>query len=111
MSEPLSRRKCEPCHSGTASLGESEQTAYFRELHPRWQVEQGHHLAAHFSFADFREGLEFVNRVGELAEAEGHHPEITLAPDGVVVRIWTHAIDALSSNDFILAAKIDEHVD
>ena len=73
-----------------------------------WRVVDGHHLERDFVFADFRQALDFTVAVGELAEAEDHHPDLHLAWGRVVVTIWTHKIDGLSESDFILAAKIDE---
>jgi 4a-hydroxytetrahydrobiopterin dehydratase len=73
-------------------------------------VVEDHHLAARFDFKDFVEALSFANEVGRVAEAEGHHPELCLSWGWLKVRIWTHAIDGLSENDFILAAKIDQLV-
>jgi len=74
---------------------------------PDWQVVDEHHLARTFRFPDFVSALAFVNRVGELAETEGHHPNIFLAWGKVTVEVWTHKVDALTESDFILAAKID----
>ncbi len=66
-----------------------------------------HHLAKSFLFPDFKTALAFVNRVGEVAEQEGHHPDLALSWGRVDVRIYTHKIDGLTESDFILAAKID----
>lgn len=68
----------------------------------------GHHLTKDYKFPDFRQALEFVNRVGELAERQGHHPDLLLAWGRVGVKTWTHAINGLTESDFILAAKIDQ---
>ncbi len=73
-----------------------------------WNVIQEHHLAKTFTFPDFREALKFVNRVGELAEEQGHHPDLLLAWGKVEITIWTHKINGLTESDFILAAKIDQ---
>jgi 4a-hydroxytetrahydrobiopterin dehydratase len=73
-----------------------------------WQVVNGHHLLKSCSFPDFRTALDFVNRVGAVAEQEGHHPDLYLAWGKVEVKIWTHKIDGLTESDFILAAKIDQ---
>jgi 4a-hydroxytetrahydrobiopterin dehydratase len=70
-------------------------------------VVEGHHLARSFPFPDFRTALDFVNRVGAVAEEEGHHPDLCLSWGRVDIRIWTHKIDGLTESDFILAAKID----
>lgn len=107
MTEPLAQRRCEPCHADTPALTGAALEEHGNQLHDRWDVVDDHHLVADFSFSDFREALAFTNQLGALSEAEGHHPEITLTWGRVTVRIWTHAIDALSENDFILAAKID----
>lgn len=74
---------------------------------PEWNVAAGHHIERTFRFPDFKAALEFTNRVGEVAEAEGHHPDVYLAWGKVGVKIWTHKIDALTESDFVLAAKID----
>lgn len=67
-----------------------------------------HHLDKTFVFKDFRQALDFTNQVGDLAEQQGHHPDIHLSWGRVRVAIWTHKIDGLTESDFILAAKIDE---
>ena len=109
MSE-LSSRHCVPCNAETPPIEGSELARYREHLHARWRVVEEHHLAAAFSFEDFREALEFTNLVGRIAEEEGHHPEICLSWGRAKITIWTHAIDGLSENDFILAAKIDRVV-
>jgi 4a-hydroxytetrahydrobiopterin dehydratase len=76
------------------------------ELGAGWTVIEEHHLSKEFQFKDFAEALAFVNRVGEIAEREGHHPDIFLSWGKVHVEIWTHKIDGLTESDFILAAKI-----
>jgi 4a-hydroxytetrahydrobiopterin dehydratase len=73
-----------------------------------WEVAEGHHLSKGYEFANFAEALDFVNRVGRVAEAEGHHPDISFGWGYARLRIYTHAIDGLTESDFILAAKIDE---
>jgi len=78
------------------------------ELGGDWRVERGHHLEREYRFPDFATALAFTNRVGALAEAEGHHPDIHLAWGSVRITIWTHEIDGLTESDFVLAAKIDE---
>ena len=81
---------------------------YLDKVDDRWSVVDDHHLEATFDFDDFEGALEFTNRAGAIAEDEGHHPEICLTWGEATVRIWTHAIDGLHENDFILAAKYDE---
>jgi 4a-hydroxytetrahydrobiopterin dehydratase len=75
---------------------------------PGWEVVKGHHLARSFKFPDFRQALAFTNKIGELAEEQGHHPDILLSWGKVDVTTWTHKIDGLTESDFILAAKIDK---
>jgi len=84
----------------------AELAAYAAQV-PDWRVAEQHHLERVFLFPDFKTALEFVNQVGELAEQQGHHPELLLGWGRVEVRIWTHKINGLSESDFILAAKID----
>lgn len=103
----LASKNCEPCERGTPSLRREEQQSLLRQLQDGWEVVDGHHLVRAFAFPDFATALAFTNRVGALAEHEGHHPEIQLGWGRVRVRIWTHVIDGLSENDFVLAAKID----
>jgi 4a-hydroxytetrahydrobiopterin dehydratase len=72
-----------------------------------WKIED-HHITRSFKFPDFREALKFVNRIGELAEEQGHHPDIFLAWGKAEITTWTHKINGLTESDFILAAKIDQ---
>jgi 4a-hydroxytetrahydrobiopterin dehydratase len=96
-----------PCRGGIPPLAGDELRALERELGGGWQVVEDHHLHKVFSFADFRAALEFTNRVGELAESEGHHPDIRLSWGRVEIEIYTHKIDGLTESDFVLAARID----
>jgi 4a-hydroxytetrahydrobiopterin dehydratase len=80
---------------------------YRSVLPDRWTIVDDHHLEGRYSFDDFLGALAFTNRAGGVAEAEGHHPEITLTWGEATVRIWTHSIDGLNENDFILAARLD----
>lgn len=107
MASKLAQKKCEPCDADTPPLQGTELDRYRGELSDRWSVENEHHLVGKFAFEDFIGALDFTNAVGRLAEEEGHHPEICLTWGRATVKIWTHAIDGLSENDFILAAKID----
>jgi 4a-hydroxytetrahydrobiopterin dehydratase len=74
---------------------------------PGWNVIEEHHITKSFTFPDFREALGFVNRVGDLAEEQGHHPDVYLSWGKVEVKLWTHKVDGLTENDFIMAAKIN----
>jgi len=75
---------------------------------PGWRVNEEHHISKTFTFPDFRQALGFVNRAGEVAEEQGHHPDIYLSWGKVEIKLWTHKIDGLTESDFIMAAKIDE---
>ncbi|HXT19133.1 MAG TPA: 4a-hydroxytetrahydrobiopterin dehydratase [Thermoanaerobaculia bacterium] len=109
MSE-LAQRHCVPCKGGVPPLrGEAIETLR-KQLHADWRVVDEHHLERTYRFPDFRQALDFTNRVGELAEAEGHHPDLHLSWGKVKMEVWTHKIDGLTESDFILAAKADELV-
>ena len=75
---------------------------------PQWKVVNGHHIMRTFTFPDFRQALAFVNKVGEIAEQQGHHPDILLGWGKAEITMWTHKIDGLTQSDFIMAAKIDQ---
>lgn len=107
MSERLASRECEPCRGGVPPLEGEELRELHRELDAGWEVVDGHHLAKTFEFEDFVTALEFVNEVGELAERQGHHPDLHLSWGQVKVEIWTHKIDGLTESDFVLAAKTE----
>ena len=104
----LAGEKCIPCRGGVPAL----QGSALRELEARlgggWEVIDDHHLQKEIAFPDFASGLEFVNKVGALAEEEGHHPDLFLAWGRVRITIYTHKVDGLTRSDFILAAKIDQ---
>ena len=105
MSE-LASRNCVPCRGGTPPLVGKELEALVKEV-PEWKVVEGHHITRAFKFKNFVDALAFVNKVGALAEQQGHHPDIFLAWGKAEVTTWTHSINGLSESDFILAAKID----
>jgi 4a-hydroxytetrahydrobiopterin dehydratase len=102
----LAERSCIPCKGGIPPLTGNEIDALAGQLSPEWSVETGHHLMCTFNFGNFKQALAFTNAIGEVAEHENHHPEITLTWGLVIVRIWTHKIDGLTESDFVLAAKI-----
>lgn len=103
----LASRRCVPCKGGTPPLAGERRDALLEQLGGGWQIVDGHHLTKTYRFSDFREALAFTNRVGEVAEAEGHHPDIQLGWGRVGLEIWTHDVGGLSENDFVLAAKAD----
>jgi 4a-hydroxytetrahydrobiopterin dehydratase len=106
MKNDLNTKSCVACRRGTLSLRGRGLAALKRQLGKGWKVLQGHHLERTFKFEDFRQALAFTNQVGELAEQEGHHPDLYLSWGRVRVTVWTHKVDGLTENDFILAAKI-----
>jgi 4a-hydroxytetrahydrobiopterin dehydratase len=102
----LADKACLPCRGGIPPL----QGAELADLHQQvagWILVNEHHLSRVYKFSDFRTALEFTNKVGELAEEQGHHPDILLGWGKAEITIWTHAVDGLTESDFILAAKID----
>ncbi|HYM59659.1 MAG TPA: 4a-hydroxytetrahydrobiopterin dehydratase [Thermoanaerobaculia bacterium] len=103
----LAKEKCIPCRGGVPPMPAAESEALRSELSEGWRVVDGHHLEREFAFSNFAEALAFTNRVGALAEEQGHHPDIYLAWGKVRITIWTHKIDGLTRSDFVLAAKID----
>ena len=102
----LAEKECVPCKGGVAPLKGKELQALSTKLGNGWTVAKEHHLEKEFTFKDFREALDFTNRVGEIAESQNHHPDIYLTWGKVRVTIWTHKIDGLTESDFVLAAKI-----
>ena len=103
----LAARECVPCRGGVPPLQGKEIQKMLEQIHG-WDVVGEHHLRKEFKFANFRETLDYVNRVGELAETQGHHPDICFGWGKAEITIWTHKIDGLTESDFILAAKIDK---
>ena len=106
MSE-LASKTCVPCRGGVPPLKGKELASLQKQV-DGWNVVEEHHITKTFKFRDFREALKFVNRVGELAEEQGHHPDIFLAWGKAGITLWTHAIDGLTESDFIMAAKMDQ---
>jgi 4a-hydroxytetrahydrobiopterin dehydratase len=102
----LADKHCVPCRGGVPPL-QGEELHKFASQVPGWDVVDGHHLAKSFAFPDFATALAFVNRVGAVAEEEGHHPDVCLSWGRVDVKTYTHKINGLAESDFILAAKID----
>jgi 4a-hydroxytetrahydrobiopterin dehydratase len=102
----LAAKQCVPCRGGVPPLAREAIDALLPQV-AGWEVAGGHHLARTFTFPDFLSALDFVNRVGAVAEEEGHHPDLYLSWGKVEIRTWTHKIDGLTENDFILAAKIN----
>jgi 4a-hydroxytetrahydrobiopterin dehydratase len=105
----LADKTCVPCRGGVPPLKGEELAAMLAQLpdFACWNIVDEHHLVRLYKFPDFKSALEVVNRVGTVAEEQGHHPDIALAWGKVEITIWTHKVNGLTESDFILAAKID----
>lgn len=103
----LASKTCIPCRGGVPPLKGKELENLGKQV-PGWKIVNKHHLTKSFLFPNFKIALAFVNQVGEIAESQGHHPDILLGWGKAGITIWTHKIDGLTESDFILAAKIDK---
>jgi 4a-hydroxytetrahydrobiopterin dehydratase len=103
----LASRECVPCRGGVPPLKGDAIKKLAAQL-DGWEVVNEHHLRRTYEFKNFRQAQAFVTRVGDLAEQQGHHPDICFGWGKAEITIWTHKIDGLTESDFILAAKIDE---
>ena len=103
----LASKDCVPCRGGVPALSGDQLRELHEQLDEGWEVVHEHHLEKEFGFEDFAEALAYVNRVGAMAEEQGHHPDIHLAWGKVRVEVWTHKIDGLTESDFVFAAKAD----
>lgn len=103
----FTQKHCGPCESGVLPIGGEEAQKYLTEVLSWDLIDDSKKIERGFKFKDFKEAMAFVNKVAELAEAEGHHPDITISWSRVTLILWTHAIGGLSENDFIMAAKIN----
>jgi len=108
MTEALASKTCTPCRGGVPALPR-EQAEVFHAQAPDWQLkDDAHRIQRSFSFRNFRDALTFVQQVGELAEAEGHHPNINFGWGNATISLQTKKIKGLHENDFIMATKIDQ---
>lgn len=106
--KPLVSQKCTACEGGVLPMSKAKAEEYLRQV-PNWKlVENAKKIQSEFLFKDFVCAMRFINRVADLAESEGHHPDIFVSWNRVVITTYTHKINGLFSNDFILAAKIDK---
>lgn len=103
----LAEKECLPCKGDVPPLKGGDLARFASQLDGGWNVVNEHHLEKEFAFKNFRDALAFTNRVGDLAEGQGHHPDIYLAWGKVKLTIWTHKIDGLTESDFVFAAKVD----
>lgn len=104
----LADQTCVPCRGGVPPLAGAELRRLHQELGHGWELVQDHHLAKTFTFPDFAQALAFVNRVGAMAEEQGHHPDVALSWGKVRLDVWTHKIDGLTESDFVFAAKAEQ---
>jgi len=104
----LCELNCVPCRGDVPPLEEPKISEFLDQLDENWEVVDNHHLTRTFKFPDYAAGLDLVNRVAQLAEQQGHHPNITLRWGRVTIDIHTHSIDGLTESDFVLAARIDQ---
>jgi 4a-hydroxytetrahydrobiopterin dehydratase len=103
----LSSKKCVPCEGGIDKLAPEQVNLLLGDV-PGWNlVKSGEAIERTFTFDDFATALEFTNKIGAIAEAEGHHPDLKLGWGYVECQLWTHAIGGLHDNDFIIASKIN----
>src|SRR3989304_9225391 len=108
MARDLASLKCVPCQGGIPPLNAEEIEKFYLDLGNRWEGIEDHHLKKRYKFADFKEALSFVNKVGEMAEEIGHHPEITFGWGFAEIQIYTHKINGLHEADFIFSPKVDK---
>ena len=106
MTEQLADRQCVSCRGGVPAL-KGDALKNLNLSVPKWTIENEHNLRREFKFPDFKQALDFVNRVGAVAEEQGHHPDILLAWGKAEITLWTHKVDGLTESDFIMAAKVD----
>ena len=104
----LSKKKCKPCEGGITPLNQQEVAVYKKHIKDDWEVTDNNKILKEFLFVNYKHVMDFVNKVAALAEEEGHHPVMHIYYGKVIVELWTHAINGLSENDFILASKIDK---
>ena len=108
LTSDIKQKKCVPCEGGVKPLTPDEYEAFLRQELTDWQAVEEKMIEKEYKFKNFKEAIAFINKVGEIAEEEGHHPDISLHDwNKVKLSLTTHAIGGLSENDFILASKID----
>ena len=106
--QKLATKECIPCKGGIPPLKGEALTNLQSQLQEAWKVIDEHHLEKKLSFKNFREALDYTNKIGEIAEQQAHHPDIYLGWGSVKIQIFTHKVSGLTESDFILAAKFDE---
>lgn len=104
----LASRTCFACEGGTPPMPHKDIAEYIKEVDQQWEVIKDHSIKRKFKFKDFKQAMKFVNDVADIANQEGHHPDIYIFYNIVDLELYTHAVKGLSENDFIMAAKIDK---
>ena len=104
----LGEKKCVPCEGGVPPLGPKEIKELKSQIKSDWVVSDNKKLSKEYAFVNYKHTMDFVDKVAQLAENEGHHPVMHVYYGRVVIELWTHAIDGLSENDFIMAYKIEK---
>lgn len=105
----LTKKHCVPCEEGGSPMSEQDENKYIKQVSSWILVGDGKHkITRQLKFKDFKEAIKFVNKVADLAESEGHHPDIKIVYNKISLDLFTHAIGGLSENDFIIAAKINK---
>ena len=104
----LASKKCIPCSGGIPPMEKKEIDKYLNNLGNGWKVNSKGHINKEYKFQDFIEAMKFANKIAEIAEKEGHHPDLHISWGSCKVEIWTHKINGLAESDFYLAAKIEE---
>ena len=104
----LAAQQCVPCKGGVPALKGKALSDLLERLGHGWRVVDEHHLEKQYEFKDFAQALAFTNRVGAVAEEQGHHPDIYLTWGKVRLTVWTHKIDGLTESDFVFAAKAEK---
>jgi 4a-hydroxytetrahydrobiopterin dehydratase len=107
---PLAQRHCKPCSGNVPPMKGEDLAEHRKQLGEGWNVIGEHHMEKEFKREDWREAADLTRAIADLAEQEDHHPDVLLSYGKVKVTLWTHKINGLSQNDFILAAKIDRLV-
>ena len=105
----LTKKHCVPCEGGTPLLSNEKEDEFIKQVSD-WILlrDRTHQITRQFKFKDFKEAIKFVNKVADLAESEGHHPDIKIVYNKVSLDLFTHAVGGLSENDFIMASKINQ---
>ena len=104
----LDGKKCVPCEGGVTALSQADAKRLLTEVDGWEFAKEGKAISRRFKFKNFKQAIAFVNKVGDIAESEGHHPDITFGWGYAEILLWTHAIGGLHENDFIVASKINK---